>query len=195
MSVRRSTLKPVGTIFGEIRAALGLATVIFGLRRRRTLVLERRRQLDAVLSEAVANLGGIRRVWNEEHNRINWRAWLHTDLLRTSVWRAHKGGLTTRLDGGPVVSDDLATDLDALCTEFDDAARGSHAFSSDWESRLVNIAARLREELIAYPDRLLDRLASVGRSAVAAPEIDMRIRTPRSPEEMQQRALRQLPRA
>src|ERR1051325_8095581 len=113
------------TILGELRAVLGLVGTIFGLRRRRILLLERRRQLDAVLREVLSNLDGIRRVWSEEHNRLNWRAWLHGDLLRTRAWREHKSALTTRLDGGPVVADQLASDLDVLYSEFDDAARGS----------------------------------------------------------------------
>lgn len=185
----------MATILGELRAALGLVGTIFGLRRRRILLHERRRQLDAVLREVLSNLDGIRRVWSEEHNRLNWRVWLHGDLLRTRAWREHKSALTTRLDGGPVVADQLASDLDVLYSEFDDAARGSHAFSSDWEARLVRIAVTLRTEFLGYPHRLLDRLATASRSAATLPEIDARIRTPRSPQEMQQRALERLPHA
>lgn len=183
----------MSTIVGGIRVALGLVGAIFGVRQRRTILLERRRQLDEVLGEALANLGGIRRVWSEEHNRLNWRAWLHGDLLRTRAWREHKSALTTRLNGGPVVPDELAADLDALYTEFDDAARGSHAFSSDWERRLVDLATRLRADLTAYPHRLLDRVAAARPPAILVREIDPRIRTPGSPEEMQRRALKRLP--
>jgi hypothetical protein len=193
MSVRGSSVELVATIFGEFRAALGLVGTIFGLRRRRILLLERRQQLNAVLREALSNLDGIRRVWSEEHHRFNWRAWLHSDLLRTRAWREHKAALTTRLDGGPVLTDQLALDLDALYAEFDDAARGSHAFSSDWESRLVDLASTLRAELMAYPHRVLDRLAAARTGAVVVPEVDPRIRTPASPEEMQRRALERLP--
>ncbi len=182
----------MGTIVGELRAALGLIGAIFGVRRRRTILLERRRQLHEVLGEALGNLSGIRRVWSEEHNRLNWRAWLHGDLLRTRVWREHKAALTTRLDGGPAIPEDLAADLDALYTELDDAARGSHAFSSDWEPRLVDVGTRLREELIRYPRRRFDRMAAVRAPALVVPEIDSRIRTPSSPEEMQRRALNRL---
>jgi hypothetical protein len=193
MSVSGFSVELMATIFGELRAALGLVGTIFGLRRRRILLLERRQQLNAVLRESLSNLDGIRRVWSEEHNRFNWRAWLHNDLLRTRAWREHKSALTTRVDGGPVVTDQLALDLDALYAEFDDAARGSHAFSSDWESRLVDLATRLRAELMAHPRRVLDRLAAVRASAMVLPEIDPRIRTPGSPGEMQRRALERLP--
>lgn len=183
----------MGTIVGEIRAALGLVGTLVGLRRRRILVLERRGQLELVLQEAVANLDGIRRVWNEEHNRFNWRAWLHLELLRTRSWHEHKGALTTRLDGGPVLTSELAEDVDVLYGEFDEAARGTQAFASDWESRLVGIASRLSEALKAYPTGILDRSATLGRNDVSPPEIDPRIRTPSSPAELQKRALANLP--
>jgi hypothetical protein len=182
----------VGTIVGELRAVFGLFGAIFGVRRRHTILLERRRQLDEVLREAVANLGGIRLVWSEEHNRLDWRAWLHGDLLRTRAWREHKVALMTRVDGGPAIRDEIAADLDALYTELDDAARGSHSFSSDWEVRLVDIGTRLREDVARYPRRHWDRVA-IGRAPVVVlPELDARIRTPSSPAELQQRALDRL---
>jgi hypothetical protein len=181
----------MGTIIGEIRAVFALAGLPFTVRRRRILVGERRGQLELVLQEVLANLKRIRGLFNEEHNRFNWRGWLHSDGLSTRAWREHKGVLTTKLDG-PVLGDELVADIEHLYTEFDRAARGDQRFSSDWERRLLEIAMGLDEVLKTYPTRRLDRLASLGQASRASSEIDEQIRTPASPAELQRRALAKL---
>src|SRR5438132_5127724 len=140
----------MGLIIGEIRAALGAIGALFGIRRRRLLLLEGRQQLDKVFREAVANLAGIRQSWSAEHDRMNWLARLHGDLLHTGAWRGHRVALTTRLDGGPVIEAELAGDLDQLYDELDESAAG---FRFDWEPRLVDVALRLRDVLEGYPPR------------------------------------------
>jgi hypothetical protein len=181
----------MGMILGEIRALLGLIGAAFGIRRRRTILLERRQRLDDVFREAGANLDGIRRVWSEEHNRLNWRAWLHGDLLRTRAWREHKAFLTTGVDGGAALDDKIASDLDALYRDLEDAG-ANQSFSSDWEGRLVDVAAQLRDQLQRYPHRWWNRAAMKGAPPLELAVIDPRIRTPSSPAEMQRRALERL---
>lgn len=182
----------MGFVIGEIRAVLGVLGTLLGMRRRRALFLERRQHLHEVFLEAVSNLEGVRRVWNEEHQRFNWRAWLHCELLATRRWREYKTALTTRIDGGPVLQADLAAEIDTLYAEFDRAAGGSHSFSSDWEARLVHVGERLSEELSRYSRRLTHRLVGVGATPPEIPLIDGRIRTPQSPAELQLRALRRI---
>lgn len=191
-SAARYTVTTMGVLVGEIRAALGVLTTLFGLRRRRTLFLERRQQLHEVLLEALSNLDGIRRVWREEHSRFDWRAWLHSELLSTQRWHEHKPALTTRIDGGPVLTAELVAEIDGLYREFDQAARGSHAFAPNWEGRLVDAANRLSDELTRYSRKLRHRVAGLGAVRPEPVEIDSRIRTPQTPGELQLRALRRI---
>jgi hypothetical protein len=179
------------TILGEIRAFLGLLGSVGSFRRHRTLLLERRRHFEVVLAETTANLDGLRRVWVDDR-RFNWRGWLHGELLTTKAWHERKLSLTSHIDGGPTISDDLAARLDVLYDEFD-SARSSEAYSSDWERRLVALAIELQEELAAFSRRRLNRLLAVGSAAPTPRQIDTVIRTPQTPAELQLRALSQLP--
>ncbi|MGA9762387.1 MAG: hypothetical protein WBQ14_08195 [Gaiellaceae bacterium] len=181
------------TILGEIRALAGLLGSVGSFRRKRAILLERRRHLKVVLAELEANLAGIRRVWDDEYHVFNWRAWLHDELLSTKDWHQRRMALVSRVDGGPVISDRTAFEIDALYDEFDRAARTSNAYSPDWERRLIELALRLQEEIRAFSRRNLNRFLALRAAPIRLERIDGRVRTPQTPAELQGRALAKLP--
>jgi hypothetical protein len=174
-------------IVGGIRALLGIVGAVLGVRRRRTILLERRGQLDEVFREILENLAETRRRFGSEDdpNRpFNWYAWHYGSPLRTCAWRECKAALMTRIDGGPAIDPDLGRQLDALEEEF-----VTTRYSSNWEARLVDVATHLRDLLDRYPRGRLNRVVMIGTPAPELPGIDAKIRTPQSPAEMQQRAM------
>jgi hypothetical protein len=131
---------------GAARSALGLATK---LRRKRKLVLRRRRDLENVYLETLANLEAIRAGWSDPH-LFRWNRLGQT--LSTDVWRSTRYALTDPVDGSALDDQgEMVAELDALAAEFD-RAKHQTFLSSDWEVRLLDVCDQLRE-LISHGTR------------------------------------------
>jgi hypothetical protein len=82
-------------------------------------------------------------------------------------------------------------ELDALAADFE-RARQQTLFSSDWEPRFVAVALALRELITHHPRHRWDRLFLRRPRAYLLTAIDTTVITPKTPAEMQRRALERM---
>lgn len=171
----------------ELAAAnrtLSIARFLFGRRKR---LRNQRHDLETLYGEVTANLNAVRAVFKGgAFDRWAWRA----TSLSTVTWRRLAYPLTNLVDG-PLIDRDLAVELDSLAADFE-RARQQTLFSSDWEPRLLAAAFALRELIAHHPRHQWDRLFLRRPGADFLPAPDTTVITPKTPAELQRRALERM---
>lgn len=166
----------------EIAAAKRTASLVRFFFGRRRLLRNQRQDLEALYGEVVANLTAVRAAFAAGPFRRHL-----ADDLSTVTWRRVSYPLTNLVDG-PVIDRELAAELDALTADFERAQRQT-LLSSDWERRLLAVAAALQAMLADHPRRRWDRVFLRRRGTGGLPDLEHALVTPSSPAEMQRRVL------
>jgi hypothetical protein len=176
--------------FAEIGAVQGALNAAIKIRRQRRLVLRRRRDLENVYLEIVANLAAIRAGWNDPH-LFRWNRLGQT--LSTEAWRSTRYALTDPVEGAALEEDGgIVRQLDALSHEFDQAKQKTF-FSSDWETRLLEVADQLAG-VIRHADRRRpwQQALGVGAEQRALPSPSPEILSGVDPAALQRRTMQQM---
>jgi Uncharacterized protein conserved in bacteria (DUF2188) len=178
-------MPPLAIEIAFAKRAIGVLRSIFKTRK---VLRQERRDLETLLAEVAANLDAVRTAVRGDVAVNRWGRL--GQLLETCAWRRLCYQLTSLVDG-PLVSADVAEELDALADDFE-RARVKTLFSSDWEPRLLAVAFALRETLARHPRRCWNCLLLPRPAAAALPALDTNVITPRTAVELQRRVLGQL---
>jgi hypothetical protein len=176
--------------FAEIGVVRGALTAAFRVRRQRRLVLRRRRDLENVYLEIVANLAAIRDGWDDPH-LFRWNRLGQT--LSTEVWRSTRYALTDPVEGAALDEHGaIVRELDALAREFEQAKQKTFV-SSDWETRLLDVADQLAGVIEhASRRRPWQRALGVGAEQRSLPAPSREIRPANDPAALQRRTMEQM---
>jgi len=172
------------TELAAAKRTLSFARFLLG---RRKLLRNQRNDLEFLYAEVTANLKALRATFKSgAFDRWAWR----TTSLSTVAWRRLAYPLTNLVDG-PLLDRDLADELESLAADFE-RTRQQTLFSSDWEPRLVAVALSLQSVILNHPRHWWDRVFLRRPRPESVANVDTAIVTPKTPSELQGRALARL---